>query len=159
MWQRETIKILVIDDDIKSILQIQDNLKPNNYIIISSCNEQAVKVAMEEAPDIILLEIALNSRNGLTMLSNLKKNRITKNIPIIVLSHLNTQMYWDESYIRGADAYMVKSMHFPWLNERIKSVIKKSYNKKEKSIFPFETLFGKANNSIKKKNQKILKFV
>jgi len=79
---------------------------------------------MGENPDIILLEILLQNRNGLELLCRLKDNDRTKHIPVLIVTKLNTQKYQDESYSLEAYAYLLKSNHNNWLLQRINSLIK-----------------------------------
>jgi response regulator RpfG family c-di-GMP phosphodiesterase len=120
----EASKTLIIEDCIRSSLEIKSILRNSGYSVISSCGEQGIKVAMEECPNIILLEILLKKRNGLQILCKLKNNPRTKHIPVLIITKLNTQQYWDESYLLGADGYLVKPGHYPWLIKRINSIIK-----------------------------------
>ena len=123
-WQKDASKTLIIEDYILSSVTIKDILKDSGYSVISSCGEQGIKVAMDENPNIILLEIVLKKRNGLQILCQLKNNTRTKHIPVLIVTKLNTQQYWDESYLLGADGYLVKPDHYPWLIKRINSIIK-----------------------------------
>ncbi|NQU55547.1 MAG: response regulator [Bacteroidetes bacterium] len=123
-WQKEASKTLIIEDCIRSTVTIKDILKDSGQSVISSCGEQGIKVAMDENPNIILLEIVLKRRNGLQILYQLKNNARTKHIPVLIVTKLNTQQYWDESYSLGADGYLVKPDHYPWLIKRINSIIK-----------------------------------
>lgn len=117
-------KTLIIEDCIRSSINIKNILKNNGYSVISSCGEQCIKTAMQESPTIILLEILLKKRNGLQILCKLKNNAMTKHIPVLIVTKLNTQEYWDECYLLGADGYLVKPDHYPWLIKRINSIIK-----------------------------------
>ena len=124
MWKKGKSKILIVDDCISSTLTIKKILIEGGYSVLSSCGEQGIKVAMGENPDIILLEILLQNRNGLELLCRLKDNDRTKHIPVLVVTKSNTQKYITESYSLGAYAYLVKPNHNNWLLQRINSLIK-----------------------------------
>jgi DNA-binding NarL/FixJ family response regulator len=47
----------------------------------------------------------------------------TKKIPVIIVTELNTQLYWEESYREGATGYIVKNLHFSRLAKKIRENI------------------------------------
>ena len=90
MWRKEPSKALIIEDCISCSFTIRNILKEGGHSFISSCGEQGIKVAMDENPNIILLEIVLKKRNGLQILCQLKNNARTKHIPVLIVTKLNT---------------------------------------------------------------------
>ncbi|MGQ8336329.1 response regulator [Sunxiuqinia sp. A32] len=127
MWKDETHRVLIINDSINSVLELKEILKVGGFAVSSCCGEQAIQAVMEESPDVILLEILLKKRNGFEVLTKLKSNGRTSHIPVVIISSLNLQIYWDESFILGASAYMVKGRHYPWLRRKLYSIL---YNRK-----------------------------
>lgn len=125
MWERDASKVLIIDDSVSSVLSISKLLKGENYSIFSSCGARGFELAMKERPDVILLDILLENRNGFKILRNLKSNVWTKNIPVIIVTELNTQLYWEESYQEGAVGYIVKNLHYSRLAKKIRGYIER----------------------------------
>jgi len=78
-------------------------------------------------PDIILLDIMMPTMNGLEMLTNLKADPATKDIPVAVLTNMSDVNISNQIFEKGADISIVKSETEPdqviaW----IKSVLAKS---------------------------------
>jgi len=71
-------------------LQLQKILKENNYEIIHSLNgKEALKILDEkELPDIIISDIIMPFIDGFKFCRQVKNNKKTKNIPIILLTEL-----------------------------------------------------------------------
>lgn len=88
----EKKKILIVDDD-KVILRTMENLlsKEGYYVIPLSLGKEAIKVAKERQPDLIILDIMMPDMDGGDVAFELKNNPLTKNIPIIYQSSLVTK--------------------------------------------------------------------
>ncbi len=84
------MKLLLVDDSKLQRWVIQrDLLKAGFTVVVAEDGEQGVRMAGEEAPDLILLDMMLPKITGLDMLRLLKKNPATKTIPVIVLTGLS----------------------------------------------------------------------
>lgn len=94
----EKKKILIVDDD-KVILRTMENLlsKEGYYVIPLSLGREAIKVAKERRPDLIILDIMMPDMDGGDVAYELKKNPLTKDIPIIYQSSLVTKREEDSN--------------------------------------------------------------
>lgn len=94
----EKKKILIVDDD-KVILRTLENilLKEGYYVIPLSLGKEAIKVAKERLPDLIILDIMMPDMDGGDVAYELKNNPLTKNIPIIYQSSLVTKREEDSN--------------------------------------------------------------
>ena len=82
-------KILIVDDDSISLKILRNILDNNKYSIIqASGGLEAVKMAKNFHPDLIILDIVMPDIDGGEVADILKNNHSTKNIPIIFLSSL-----------------------------------------------------------------------
>lgn len=80
-------KILIADDEPEMIRFIQSRLESSGYEVITALDgEEALRHAEAKRPDLILLDIKLPRRDGLSVAKTLKKQEDLKNIPIIILS-------------------------------------------------------------------------
>ncbi len=80
-------KILLVEDD--KILQkmYQDKFGTTNYeLVVASDGEEAIKMALEEKPNFILLDIMLPKVSGIQVLRTLKAEVETRHIPVAVFS-------------------------------------------------------------------------
>ena len=94
----EKKKILIVDDD-KVILRTLENIltKEGYSVIPLSLGKEAIKVAKERFPDLIILDIMMPDMDGGDVAFELKNDPITKNIPIIYQSSLVTQREEDSN--------------------------------------------------------------
>ncbi len=84
-------KILIIEDEPEQIQLISMRLKANGYEVISAETAKGgLKVAEEESPDLILLDILLPDMNGLEVAESLKSGNMTKEIPIVAITAVGT---------------------------------------------------------------------
>jgi DNA-binding response OmpR family regulator len=83
-------KILVVDDSEDSRRLIAIALRQAGYQVLEAVDGgKALKGAVEEMPDLILLDIIMPQMDGFTVCERLKKNERTADIPIIFLSALD----------------------------------------------------------------------
>lgn len=86
-------KILVIDclqDDLISIKALIKNHLPNCNVTTSSSSEEGVVLAQRDKPELILLDLNLPEMEGYAVCKELKNNAITKHIPILLMTEINT---------------------------------------------------------------------
>jgi len=82
-------------------------------------------LALKEIPSIILLDIMMPKMDGFAVLTELKKNETTKNIPVLMLSNLGQQSDIDKGQAMGAKDYIVKASMTPTqIVEKAKSYLK-----------------------------------
>jgi len=80
-------KVLLIDDEVDHIAMLQTRVEASGYQCLSAYDgEEGLKVALDEIPDIIILDIVMPKMNGYEMCYALKNNDKMKNIPIIIIT-------------------------------------------------------------------------
>ncbi len=111
---KEKIKILLVEDDSFLIGMYAAKFEIENFkVIMADGGEKAVRLALKEAPDIILLDILLPGMNGFDVLSRLKSEKITKNIPVILLTNLSQRDEIEKGLRMGAEDYLIKAHFMP----------------------------------------------
>jgi len=106
-------KILVVDDDPFMIDLLVRQLKSKGFIVLSSTDpETAYSMAEKERPDLIISDIAMPALDGFTLLKGLKQNKVTKNIPLVLLTSSDRMGDVEEGFASGAQAYLIKP--FDW---------------------------------------------
>ncbi len=105
-------KILAIDDKKDNLITLSALLKtliPGCNVITAQSGAEGLKKAEAELPDTILLDIKMPTMDGYEVCNRLKSNKKTKNIPVIMISAINTET---ENLVKGldsgADAYLAK---------------------------------------------------
>jgi len=117
-------KIMVVDDD-KGILEIlRYNLEKEGYQFIgSTTGSQALEMAYEEKPDLIILDIMLPGISGLEVCRILRNNL---DVPIIMLTAKAEEIDKIVGLELGADDYITKPFSMRELQARVKSLLRRS---------------------------------
>ncbi len=115
--------ILVVDDEKKIVDILVYNLQKEGYRTLESNDgEEAIKIAIEQKPDLILLDIMLPKVDGLTVC---KKLRHTLNVPILILSAKDEEIDKILGLELGADDYITKPFSVRELMARVKANLRK----------------------------------
>lgn len=122
----KTKKILIIEDD-QTILSMYDSKFQGEGFEVFKAEDgnEGFKIAQKEQPDIIMLDIILPQIDGFTVLSELKKDKKTKDIPVVMLTNLGTIEDQKKGKTMGAEDYLVKASLTPAeISEKIKKILK-----------------------------------
>ena len=102
-------KVLLVDDSKFLRMANEHALSKAGYQVSTAADgEEALRVANDKLPDIILLDMMLPKISGPEVLKTLKANPATKDIPVIVLTSLS-QKNEEKLLHEGAAAYFEKS--------------------------------------------------
>ena len=116
-------KVLVVEDDTNQRLLYEEELREEGYEVISAGDgREALQVARDSNPDLVILDINMPAMDGLDALSQLLE--INPSLPIII----NTAYpgYQDSFTTWSADAYIVKSSDLTELKATVKRLLDKS---------------------------------
>lgn len=103
-------KILFVEDEESLQKSMTTMLDKEHYQVFSALDGEAgLLVAKKELPDLILLDLILPKKNGFEVLSAIKADPDTKNIPIIVLTNLEGSADVERALTSGATTYLVKA--------------------------------------------------
>ena len=101
-------RLLVIDDDPDAVYLLQENLDPKAYEIIGTRSGQdGLRMAREEQPKAILLDIIMPGMDGWMVLHDLKNDPLTARIPVILLTIVDKKAL---GFQLGAEAYLLKPL-------------------------------------------------
>lgn len=85
-------KILIVDDDAKELELYQDVLLSQGFDVLTASNgEDGLKLAVENIPDLILLDVMMPKKDGGKVSQDLLRNDKTKDIPVIYLTSIITE--------------------------------------------------------------------
>ncbi len=121
-----TQKILVVDDLIAVQELLKETLKVYDYTILGTTDgDEAIEIAKTQSPDLILLDVKMpQSRlSGIDVCYRLKKNPLTQDITIIILSAQGQQGDIEAGLLAGADDYITKPFSPTILVEKIQSYL------------------------------------
>ena len=118
-------KILFVEDESALQKTFGERLSPEDYEVISALDgEIGLRLAKTKKPDLILLDLILPKVNGFEVLKELKEEKETKDIPVIVLTNLEGIGDVDKAIELGATTYLVKAQYsLEELVEKIKKVL------------------------------------
>jgi twitching motility two-component system response regulator PilH len=103
--------ILVVEDSPTYLRQITQLLQKTGYTTINAIDgEEALEKAIQEHPDLIVLDIILPKKNGFQVCRQLKTSPDTQNIIIIMLTSKSqdSDRFWGLK--QGADEYLTKPL-------------------------------------------------
>lgn len=124
---QDKIKILLVEDDSFLLGMYATKFEMENFkVIMAEDGEKAVRLALKEAPNIILLDIILPKINGFEVLRQLKANPATARIPVILLTNLSQKDEIEQGLKMGAEDYLIKAHFMPSeVVDKIKKVLTK----------------------------------
>lgn len=139
------IKILVVDDEPNIIELLKMNLESSGYEVLeASTGMEAITKTNLFSPDLVLLDLMLPDIDGLQVCGMLKKNHITEDIPIIMITAKSEEVDKVQGLTIGADDYITKPFGISELEARIKTVLRRSDKKSiinEKNHIDGNTIF------------------
>ena len=133
------IKILIVDDEehIRELLKF--NLEKNKYKVICADNgNDAIALACSEIPNLILLDLMLPGMDGYDVCKEIRKNNITTNIPVVMITAKGEEFDKILGLELGADDYITKPFSVRELVARVKAVLRRTNMKQEEN----KTSFG-----------------
>ena len=123
---KESLKILVVDDDLDIIEILKYNLNNSGYFVKSANNGiKAIKKAKKFLPDIILMDVMMPEMTGIEACSKIRKIDQLRNTIIIFLSARSEDYTQISAYDAGADDYISKPVKPKILLKKISNIAKK----------------------------------
>ena len=119
-------KILIVEDDQMIGSMYRTKLEQDGFIVLTAANgAQGLELALNEKPDLVMLDIIMPQLDGFSVLRQLRGNEGTKNTPIIMLTNLGTDEDKAKGQKLGATDYLIKANLTPaQISEIIKKYIK-----------------------------------
>ena len=121
-------KILIVDDN-QVILKILKNiLESQNYLTVTANNGlEALKIAVQEKPDLIITDYMMPEMDGMALITKLKSQLATRFIPLIMLTSKDEVDAEVEVINAGADDYMTKPVNPKRLIVRINRLLNRTF--------------------------------
>lgn len=116
-------KVLVVDDDVKTVELVKLYLNRDGYRVLTAYDgNEALKLARENQPDLIVLDLMLPGINGLEICRILREE---SDVPIIMLTALTTDDDRLTGLDLGADDYVTKPFSPRELAARVRAVLRR----------------------------------
>ena len=114
------LRVLVVEDTQENMDLICLLLERSGHQIYRAYDGvEGLKTAIQQQPDLILLDLALPRKDGWTVAAELKSDMITKSIPIIAISAHTTAEAKERAFKAGCDSFIPKPFTLGVFNEEI----------------------------------------
>tara|TARA_B100000530_G_C15844091_1_gene442544 strand:- start:30 stop:713 length:684 start_codon:yes stop_codon:yes gene_type:complete len=129
-------KIAVIEDNKTNIKLIRYQLEMEDFDVhIEETGNAGLKMIKNQKPDMVILDIGLPDIDGFELCKTLRKDKVTKDYPIIMLTAKGEDRDKIEGLKLGADDYITKPYNADELILRIKNLLTRSIKYKENNGF------------------------
>lgn len=120
-------RILIAEDepDIRNLILFTLNFA-GHQVTMTSNGEEAVKTALQELPDLILLDVRMPRLNGYDACKRLKADPTTQHIPVVFLSAKGQESEIQTGMEAGATEYILKPFSPDQLTERVRAILEAS---------------------------------
>ena len=113
-------KILYVEDNPDNVYMLTRRLKKKGFeLIIAGDGQEGIDKAIEESPDLILMDLSLPTMDGWTATAEIKKIEGVKDIPIIALSAHAMPEHRDRAIKAGCSDYDTKPVDIKRLLSKI----------------------------------------
>jgi two-component system, OmpR family, phosphate regulon response regulator PhoB len=118
--------VLVAEDEGALITLLRYNLEREGYRVLEAQNgEEALLIANEENPDVVLLDWMLPQLSGIEVCRRLRGRQETRNVPIIMLTARGEETDRIRGLDTGADDYITKPFSMTELLARLRAVVRR----------------------------------
>jgi two-component system phosphate regulon response regulator PhoB len=120
-------RVLVVEDERDLQEVIGYNLRELGYdVVVSERGAPAAGLALEQRPDLVLLDLMLPDISGLEVCRSLKSNPATRAIPVVMVTAKSAEVDRVVGFELGADDYVVKPFSVRELLLRVQAVLRRS---------------------------------
>jgi CheY-like chemotaxis protein len=122
--KKRTNKILVAEDSAATRTAISNMLKRMGCEVIIALNgEEAVELALEEQPSLILMDIMMPVMDGITALKEIRSDVSMRTTPVVMLTSVTDIRLVTEAIECGANDYIAKPFSVTLLTERVERYV------------------------------------
>src|SRR5438093_1998379 len=130
MTARSQPTVLVVDDDPGILRLVSFELMEQGFHVLAAADgSEALSIAAGEAPDLVLLDLLLPDMSGLDVMNQLHEQR---NVPVILLTAMDTERYQVEGLNSGAEDYIGKPFSVDELTARVRAVLRRTTGVEER---------------------------
>jgi signal transduction histidine kinase/ligand-binding sensor domain-containing protein/DNA-binding response OmpR family regulator len=146
--------ILLVDDESDMLEYVSDILSPSYKIVTATNGREGVDKAVEIIPDLIVSDVMMPELDGIELCKQLKADKGTSHIPIILLTALSDMDHHVEGIREGADVYLPKPFNAQLLLVHIHNLINSRNTLKE--LYAKKIFLGSSNFEIKTYEEEFL---
>ena len=118
--------VLVVEDFEDNRFMMRRLLEMSGYRVVEAVNgEQAVEVAANERPDLILMDLSLPKLDGLAATRRIRQSNGMAEVPIVAVSAHDTSDFHADALAAGCNEYVTKPIDFDQLESLLKKLLEK----------------------------------
>jgi two-component system alkaline phosphatase synthesis response regulator PhoP len=116
----ERRKVLIVDDE-QYIRQLVNRALGGDYTVVeASDGEEAINIARQLKPDLILMDILMPKLDGYTACHEIKRDEATSAIPVVMITGIGYELNKELAEKLGADGYITKPFNLQELMDKVK---------------------------------------
>jgi len=117
-------KILIVDDSSTILMMEKFILRNDPYVLITATDgEEAVRKAVTDQPDLILLDVIMPRMNGFEACRLIRENEASKHIPIIMVTTRGEAANVETGWLSGCTDYVTKPINATELLAKVRSLL------------------------------------
>ncbi len=112
--------ILIVDDSPDNLAMISLDLQQQNYRVVTASNgEDAITIAAQTNPNLILMDINLPGLDGLAATRRIREMELLREVPVVAVSALSTEGFQRAAYDVGIEGYLTKPIDLDRMHQLI----------------------------------------
>ncbi len=122
--ESEPARVLVADDDENLLAIVRYRLERSGYAVIAARDgEEAIRLALEELPELAVLDVMMPKLDGYEVTRRLRQNERTRRMPVILLTARAQEADVARGFEAGADDYVRKPFSPQELRARVQAIL------------------------------------
>ncbi len=122
--ESHTARVLVADDDENLLAIVSYRLERSGYAVIAANDgEEAVRLAVEQRPDLAVLDVMMPKLDGYEVTRRLRRHEETSRMPVILLTARAQEADVARGFEAGADDYVRKPFSPQELRARVQAIL------------------------------------
>jgi two-component system alkaline phosphatase synthesis response regulator PhoP len=119
--------ILVVDDSADNLAVISLDLQQQNYRVVTASNgEDAIKIAAQTTPNLVLMDINLPELDGLAATRRIREIEALREVPVVAITAFGTEGFQRAAYDAGVLGYLTKPIDFDRMHQLIARLLSPS---------------------------------
>lgn len=116
--------VLLVDDSATNNLLLQVVFEQNDFAVeVAFSGKDALKILKRKHIDVVLLDLMMPQMSGFEVLTAIKENPETANIPVLIVSADSERDDADKALAMGADFFFEKPLQLNAIVEKVKSIL------------------------------------
>ncbi|HTG95130.1 MAG TPA: response regulator [Pyrinomonadaceae bacterium] len=112
--------ILVVDDSADNVAVMSLHLQDQGYRVVTASNgEEAISVAAQTRPNLILMDISMPGMDGLAATRRIRESDELSEVPVIAVTALGTEGFQRAAYDVGVSGYLTKPVDFDRMHQLV----------------------------------------